>query len=186
VNKESKKNQFIQITSICDINECVALEIAQNSDKLELNVKSMRKITDGGKSICLFTLSGAWHCINKMELFLKKIKKSSSENILSFNISDYDSTDDEDYIINYHLNIVAATDDNLLYELQNFLIVNEIKLDHFTFDNYKGCPNQIPLIVVNAKISIQKDISLSDLRERFIIFCDSLNVDGVLDPIRPI
>ena len=36
-----------------------------------------------------------------------------------------------------------------------------------------------------AKVAIEHKLSLSDIREQFIILCDNLNVDGILDPIRP-
>ena len=39
--------------------------------------------------------------------------------------------------------------------------------------------------LVNKKVAIEHKLSLSDIREQFIILCDNLNVDGILDPIRP-
>ena len=180
------KKQFLQITTICDKNSCVVPDISDTCNNLELVVRNMRHVLDADKSISIFNLSGSWHAINKMESYLKKLTSDNSDNLISFSQNDFSDEENNEYNINYHLNIVAPTDDNILSELQNFLIVNEIKLEYFSFDNYIDRPKQIPLIVINAKISILKDISLSDLRERFILFCDSLNVDGVLDPIRPI
>ena len=183
-NKATK--QLIHLSAICKIDECIAASIADTCHKLEVSVESMRQVTSNETTISIFNLSGSWHSINKLETYLNKIGSDNSNVNISYIVSDQQEDLSDEYIINYHLNIVAPTDDNLLYELQNFFRVNEIGVEHFSFDNYQNCINQVPLIVINAKINILKDISLSDLRERFILFCDSLNIDGVLDPIRPI
>ena len=178
--------QCLQITSICDVKTCVASEITEEINKLDLNLRSMRQVVNHNKSITLFSLTGTWNNINKIETLLKKKAKNEPENIISSIISSQDDTTIIQEHISYHINIVATSDTNLISELLSLLASCEIKVENISLDNHTETPQQIPLVVLNAKVLIDKNYSLSDIRERFLIFCDNLNIDGVLDPIRPI
>ena len=143
-NKATK--QLIHLSVISKISECISASIADNCHKLEIVIKNMRQVTHGETSVCLFNLSGSWHCINKLETYLSKIGSDNPNMSISYIISDKQEDIAEEYSINYHLNIVAPTDDNLLYELQSFFKVNEIGVEHLSFDNYQDCPIKYHLL----------------------------------------
>ena len=37
---------------------------------------------------------------------------------------------------------------------------------------------------VQATVSIPADVSIAQLREEFLQFCDHMNIDGILEPIK--
>ncbi|MBT4885141.1 MAG: hypothetical protein HON55_03195 [Legionellales bacterium] len=179
------KQQLMQITSICEIDECVGLDIVELVYKFESSLNSMRQTNDNGRSITLFNIIGSWNNINKIEGALAKISQENANNVISSTISELKNKNDEQKYIHYHVNVVAADDLMVMPEIMRFCSLNDIVIDHINLDNYINSERQIPLLVINAKVAIEHKMSLSDIREQFIILCDNLNVDGILDPIRP-
>ncbi|MBT4804204.1 MAG: hypothetical protein HON78_04340 [Legionellales bacterium] len=179
------KQQLMQITSICDINDCISLEITELVYKFESSLNSMRQTRDNDRSISLFNVIGSWNNINKIEGALGKISQENTNNVISSTISEIKNTNDAQKYIHYHVNVVATDDVMIIPEIMKFCELNDIIIDHINLDNYINSERQIPLLVINAKVAIEHKLSLSDIREQFIILCDNLNVDGILDPIRP-
>ena len=179
------KMHFMQISLIYSKINHSLFEIVAFSNKFCCNMLSLRQFNQNGKSLAILQISGAWNNISKLESSLKNLASLDEQDSISYSVTVEEPSLKKTKCISYYVNIVAAFEEGVLAALLEFIEINNIELLSLNLDNHLQSSQQVAVLVINAKINIEANSVLSEIREQFIILCDNLNVDGILDPLRP-
>ena len=177
-----KKQKVLQLAIVSSDMKNKILDICTLVYKFECYIISTRIINKMGQKTALYVLGGDWNNISKLESSLQSLELSEDDKIILKTSEDSTKSKARSTML-YHLNIVSHSEENILPNLYNFCEANDINILNLTADsNLNG---EYKTFMLNAQIEINALVSLSDIREQFMLFCDGLNIDGILDPIRP-
>jgi len=135
-----------------------------------------------GKEAAISALiEGQWNCVAKFETTLDKLSKKIG---LEITIKRTDPPASTIKLLPYLAQVVALDKPDMLYNICDFFSSKGIQIESMQCDGYTSGPNNTEMLNINLSVNIISDMNIADLREQFMIFCDELNIDGILEPER--
>jgi glycine cleavage system transcriptional repressor len=161
-----------------EILKTVSLLVAQHG----CQIVNSHIISQGEHYHFSFFLSGEWGSLAKIEPRLKKLEQKYA---LTVFLKRTELKLPEKPHIPYVLYLVSLDDANIFHQLMRFLHQQSVIITEIYVDAYKTKQVQTPMTATTVKILLITDTALSDWRERFILFCDDLNIDAIMEPEKP-
>lgn len=129
-------------------------------------------------------VKGLWHQIEKLKACLDNLTPETLE-YLEYQILENKSELNYGDYLPYWLTLYGLAQSEAIHQLLVFCQDNKILLSEITGGENILHITQNKVLSINAQIFIPISMSLADIRENFILFCDALNIDGMLEPERP-
>ena len=85
-------------------------------------------------------------------------------------------------LLPYLIQVIALDNPGLIYDISSFFLKQNILINDIQTNPYVSHHSDTQMVSLLMSVSIPADINLSDVRERFMLLCDELNVDGILEP----
>lgn len=126
-------------------------------------------------------IQGNWNQIAKFESALEAIQKRVEIKIHSIRPEQKDKG--RDYVP-YSLETISLDRDNIIESITAFLCEREIEIEEITGSSYQAPYIQTSVFSTRFIILIPPQLRLLALREEFLDFCDQLNIDAILEPIK--
>lgn len=84
----------------------------------------------------------------------------------------------------YTLETISMEKKDLLHELTTFLASRGIFIDEINANLHPALLFNNPVFSTRFTLLVPPDVRILSLREEFLDFCDSLNIDAILEPIK--
>lgn len=126
-------------------------------------------------------LSGSWNAIAKIEASLPTLEQKQNVNILMRRTDLPTAASD---VLPYSVFLVAIDQPGIIFKITQFFAEQEIFINELNTDSYTARQTNTIMLTISMRICIPIDMHIADLRERFILFCDDLNIDAILEPER--
>jgi glycine cleavage system transcriptional repressor len=84
----------------------------------------------------------------------------------------------------YVVDVVALDNPGIVHHLANFFSQRNINIEELTTTSYAAPHTGTPMFAVNLEVGVPADIQISELRDDFMNFCDTMNLDAVLEPAK--
>ena len=137
-----------------------------------------------GQSVAAYLLiQGNWNQIAKFENTLDNIQKRLEIKIHTLRPDQKDKENGKD-CIPYSLETISLDRDSVIESITSFLFDREITIEEITGSSYQAPYIQSSVFSTKFIILIPPQLHLLSLREEFLDFCDHLNIDAVLEPIK--
>ena len=128
-----------------------------------------------------FLIQGNWNQIAKFESVLDSIQKRFEIKIHSIRP---ESKAKEKESIPYSLETISLDRDNVIQSITGFLFDRDIEIEEITGSSYQAPYIHSSVFSTRFIILIPPEIRFMSLREEFLDFCDHLNIDAILEPIK--
>ncbi|NJA06948.1 MULTISPECIES: ACT domain-containing protein [Methylomonas] len=126
-------------------------------------------------------ISGNWNHIAKLEGMLDAVK-------LRFNlqISYLRPEDGKSEIegVPYTLETISVDKDDVLFAVSAFLLERGITIEEVSASRHQAPFFNNPVLSSRFVLLVPPDVRILSLREEFLDFCDTLNIDAILEPIK--
>jgi glycine cleavage system transcriptional repressor len=126
------------------------------------NIGDSRMTVLGSELAIMMALSGHWNAIAKLENLLPKLEESLDIRIISKRSEPRVGTEN---MIPYGVEVVSVDHPGIVYEVANFFSRRGIFALHMT-------------------IGIPADAAIASVRGDFMDFCDDLNLDAMMAPVK--
>jgi len=126
-------------------------------------------------------ISGNWNQIAKFETTLDIIQRRLDIKIHALRPEQKDKPKE---CVPYSLETISLDRDNVTESITAFLFDREIDIEEITGSCYQAPYIQTSVFSTKFIILIPPQIHLLSLREEFLDFCDRLNIDAILEPIK--
>nr|AIA18771.1 ACT domain protein [uncultured bacterium] len=133
-----------------------------------------------GAELCInMLLSGSWSALAKMEASMTSFANRYE---LQAIVRRTDPRSYPTFYLPYSVYIVTLDSPGIITKITDFFAKEKIPIFalHSTTNLTKYTAT--PMLTVNMTIHIPADLSISELRDRFMLFCDSQNFDAVMEP----
>lgn len=147
---------------------------------LELSTSHLTEITS---IYCL--IDGNWNHIAKLEGMLESLRQRFQVQINLLRPQDESAaTLPMSEGVPYTLETISMEKKDLLHELTAFLSERGILIDEINASLHPSMLFSNPVFSSRFTLLVPPDVRILSLREEFMDFCDSLNIDAILEPIK--
>ena len=145
------------------------------------NIEDSRMTVLGGEFSIILLLSGQWNNITKVEQTIATLQK---ELHLVITTRKTETRDQQPNLLPYMVEVVSIDHPGIVYHLANFFSTRNINIEDMVTSSYAAPHTGTPMFAMHLEVEIPADLSISNLREEFLDFCDELNLDAVIEPFK--
>lgn len=145
------------------------------------NIIEIRSSRLAQSAAAYLLIQGNWNQIAKLENTLDAIQKRLEIKIHTVRPDQKDKS--KDYVP-YSLETISLDRDHVIESITSFLLDREVDIEEITGSSYQAPYIQTSVFSTKFVILIPPQLHLLSLREEFLDFCDQLNIDAILEPIK--
>ncbi|MGH8226623.1 MAG: glycine cleavage system protein R [Steroidobacteraceae bacterium] len=145
------------------------------------NISESRMASLGGEFAMLLLVSGNWHALAKLETELKRLAETSNVSIHLRRTEPQPARTD---MLPYSIDVVCLDQTGIVAGLAGFFAGRGIDIAEASTRSYPAAHTGAPMFSVQMIVNIPSRIHIAHLREEFMEFCDSLNLDAILEPVK--
>jgi glycine cleavage system transcriptional repressor len=145
------------------------------------NIQDSRMTILGGEFAIILLLAGTWNSIAKAEDSLPRVAQQLG---LSLTSKRTESRSKQGNMLSYHVDALAIDQPGIVHRVSEFFSSRNINIESLNSDAYNAAHTGTPMFALTMTVNIPADQSIAQLREQFLDFCDALNMDGMMEPVR--
>lgn len=146
-----------------------------------LNISDSRMSVLGGEFAIQMLVIGPWNGIAKLESAIHELESSLDLNIIARRT---DIRPRSEKLLPYFVEVVALDNPGIVHHLANFFSQRNINIEELSTSSYAAPHTGTPMFTVNMEVGVPANIQISELRDDFMGFCDTMNLDAVLEPVK--
>ena len=173
--------KHLVITAVGDDRPGIVNDLTKHISENGCNIADSRMTILGGEFALILLLSGNWSAIAKIEESLPKIADSLG---LSITIKRTEPRSQQGNLLNYHVDALAIDQPGLVHKVTEFFSSHSINIENLNTDSYNAAHTGTPMFSITMTVNIPAERSISQLRDQYMDFCDSMNMDGMIEPVR--
>ncbi len=176
---KSNSSQYIVVSILGQDQPGVVHEVSKLAATCSCNIKESRMTNLGNAFGLLMLLSGSWDSVAKFESSLPSLAKHFEWQTL---IKRTALAQIEEKLLPYTVQVVALDNVGLVQVITGFFSEQNINIRELYTTTYPASHTGTLMFSLTMAVNIPAAVSLADLRERFILFCDELNLDAIIEP----
>ena len=145
------------------------------------NIAESRMAALGSEFAMLLLVSGNWHSLARIESELARLAETGS---LSVHLKRTEPKPVRTDMLPYSIDIVSLDQTGIVAGLSGFFASRGIDISEVATRCYAAAHTGAPMFAVQMGISVPGKLQVAQLREEFMDFCDSLNLDAILEPVK--
>jgi glycine cleavage system transcriptional repressor len=144
------------------------------------NIEESRMATLGTEFAMLMLVSGNWHTLKRLEKGLEKLDDGD----LTFTIRKTGERLVKEDRMPYAVDVVSLDHEGIVFSLANFFASHDIEIAEVATRSYPAAHTGAHMFAVQMTVNVPGSLQISGLREEFMDFCDQLNLDAILEPVK--
>ncbi|WLQ17403.1 glycine cleavage system protein R [Hahella aquimaris] len=176
------RENYLVISAIGEDRPGIVNELAKACSDYQCNIVDSRMTVLGAEFALVMMVSGSWDAIAKLENIIPPLARKLDLNL----IIKQTQARRPARALTYNVNVVALDHPGIVYRIAQFFYSRKITIDELQTNTYSAPHSGTQMFNINMTVNIPADMHLASLREEFMLFCDDLNLDAVLEPMRSI
>lgn len=149
--------------------------------ELGCNIADSRMVVLGDEFAIMLMVEGQWNQLAKLEDQIGELEKQLGLTIIT---ARSDQRDQASNLLPYAVDVVAMDHPGIVYNLAGFFAQRGINIEEMSTSSYAAAHTGTPMFAVHMSVGIPGDTHIGTLRDEFMDFCDSMNLDAALESIR--
>lgn len=172
---------YLVITALGHDKPGLVDEFSQTIADCGCNIEESRMNSLGGEFAIIMLISGNWNTVAKLETHLAELERRLGMTIASKRT---EPRTPERNLLPYAADVVSLDHPGIVHQLSHFFSNREINIEELVTSSYAAAHTGTPMFSVHLKVAIPAHLQISALREEFMEFCDTLNLDAILEPVK--
>lgn len=145
------------------------------------NIEDSRMTVLGGEFAILMMAGGHWNNVAKLEQALPALANRLQMSVQSRRTEPREA---DGAAVPYSVEVIALDHPGIVNQLARFFSERGINIHDMYTGSYVAAHTGTRMFSLNMAIEIPAETHISSLREQFMDFCDSLNLDAVMEPVK--
>jgi glycine cleavage system transcriptional repressor len=145
------------------------------------NVIESRMSALGSEFVMALLVSGNWHSLAKIETEVKRIADAGQ---IAIQIRRTETRPIRAEMLPYSVDIVCLDQPGIVSNVSGFFSARGVDIAELDTHSYAAAHTGAPMFSVRLVVNVPSRIHLGVLREEFMDFCDHLNLDAILEPVK--
>jgi glycine cleavage system transcriptional repressor len=173
--------QLIVITAVGGKSTAVVNELARVILDCGGNIKESRMAALGSEFGILLLVSGNWHTISRLE---RELIKYGDGNGITMQFKRTEAGRMGKELLPYAVDVVGLDQPGMVHSLSGFFAQRKVEIGEVSTRSYTAAHTGASMFSVQMFINIPSSVHIAALREEFMDFCDQLNVDAIMEPVK--
>lgn len=174
--------QLIVISALGSDRTGLVYDLTRAISECAANILDSRMSALGSEFAMLLLVSGNWHSLAKLETELKRLSEASGITIGTKRTAPCAPRKEA---VSYSVDIVCLDQTGIVCNLAGFFASRGIDIAELSTRSYAAVHTGAPMFAVQMVVHIPARVHISALREEFMDLCDQLNLDAILEPVKP-
>lgn len=174
-------DNFLVISAVGEDQPGIVNSLSEKILENDCNIIDSRMTVLGGEFAIIIMVSGSWNTIAKLESILPALEKQLKLTITSKQTTSRDQTSKK---VPYMVEVVSMDHPGIVNNVADFFSSRNINIEDLSTGSYSAAHTGTSMFTMQMVISIPTDLHLGDLREHFTEFCDNLNLDAIMEPVK--
>lgn len=173
--------QFLVFTALGENSPKLIEQISRVVRDCGCSITDSRMAVLGSELALTMMVSGTWDAIAKMEDHLPRLEKELGMAMRWKRTAPRKPADAQ---MPYAIDVVCADRPGVVHDIAKFITDNDIGIQDMYTNTYRALHTQTPMFSLHMTIAVPVDVSISALRGDFMDFCDRLNLDAIMEPVK--
>ena len=135
-----------------------------------------------GRDVSMTALAtGSWDAVAKLEAMLGRLDREEGLKLSWYRTAAKVS---QSNLLPYIVEVVAADKPGILFQLADFFDRQGITIENLQSTRYRAMQTGAEMFSAQVTIGVPSDMHIAALRDDFLEFCDHLNLDAIMDPMK--
>ena len=134
-----------------------------------------------GEFAMILQASGNWSAVAKLETALPRV---ASANGLSIHSTRSEPRNPSGTLVPYAVEVIAVERSGVVSDVSAFFSSRNINIEDLYTSRYAAPHTSTPMFALHLTVGIPSDLSIAMVRGEFMDFCDELNLDAMLAPVK--
>ena len=145
----------------------------------DCNIADSRMTVLGGEFAVLLMIEGNWNTLTKLE---DAISGLGAQLGLTITAKRTEERPPGGKLLPYGVEVVSLAHPGIVHHLASFFSQRKINIEDLMTSSYAAAHTGTPMFAVHMTVGIPSDVHIATLRDEFMEFCDSMNLDAILEP----
>jgi glycine cleavage system transcriptional repressor len=135
-----------------------------------------------GRDVSVTTLAvGSWDSVAKLEAMLTRLEREEGLKLVWYRTG---AKQVQSSLLPYVVEVVAADKPGILFQLADFFDRQGITIESLHSSRYRAMQTGAEMFSAQITIGVPSSMHIAALRDDFLEFCDHLNLDAIMDPMK--
>jgi len=173
--------QLLVLSAIGEDRPDTLLTITRTIKDCGCSVAESRVHLLGGDFALQALVTGAWNMVAKFEATIPRLEKDLGLKITAHRTQERAPRID---LIPYSVDVVCPDQPGIVFNLTDFFTSRQIGIEEVQSHTYLAAHTSAPMFSLYMTVSVPASVHIPMLREDFLDFCDHLNLDAILEPVK--
>lgn len=173
--------QFLAISAIGKDRPGLAHDVVRTISDCGASINESRMLPLGGEFAMQILVSGNWHAVARTESELTRLADAAG---LALNLRRTDQRPLREDHIPYSIDVIGPDHPGIVAGLAGFLTARSIEIAEVASRGYAASQTGAAMFAVQMMINVPARQHIAQLREDFLEYCDSQNLDAILEPVK--
>ena len=145
------------------------------------NLVDSRTTVLGGEFAAVMLIHGNWNTLAKLEVQLQRLEQVHDMTIITKRRESHSPRAD---ILPYAVELIAMEQKDIVHKMVHFFSSRLVTIEEMITRSYQAPHTATPMFAINLTIGVPTNLHIAMLREEFMDFCDELNLDAVMEPVK--
>ena len=180
-SRPSPNENYLLINAYSTHPESPLLAVTRRVADSGCNLADTRLATVG-RDVSLTALAvGSWDAVAKLESMLTRLEREDGLRINSYRTA---AKPLQSNLLPYVVEVVAADKPGILFQLADFFDRQGITIESLHSSRYRAMQTGADMFSAQITIGVPASMHIAALRDDFLEFCDHLNLDAIMDPMK--
>ncbi|HET6603218.1 MAG TPA: glycine cleavage system protein R [Xanthomonadaceae bacterium] len=140
------------------------------------------RLSTVGRDVSVIALAvGAWDAVAKLESSLSRLEREDGIKLVNYRTG---PRPEQSSLLPYIVEVVAADKPGILFQLADFFDRQGITIENLHCSRYRAMQTGADMFSAQITVGIPSSMHIAALRDDFLEFCDHLNLDAIMDPVK--
>jgi glycine cleavage system transcriptional repressor len=173
--------QFLAITAIGKDRPGLAHDVVRTISDANASINESRMLPLGAEFAMQLLVSGNWAAIARLESELNRLAEGSG---LQLQMRRTEARAMRADYIPYSIDVIGPDQHGIVAGLAGFFTARNIEIAEVATRGYQASQTGAAMFAVQMALNLPVKLQVSQLREDFMEYCDSQNLDAILEPVK--
>ena len=140
------------------------------------------RLSTVGRDVSVTALAvGSWDAVAKLEAMMTRLEREEGLKLVWYRTG---AKVVQSNLLPYIVEVVAADKPGILFQLADFFDRQGITIENLQSTRYRAMQTGAEMFSAQITIGVPANMHIAALRDDFLEFCDHLNLDAILDPMK--
>jgi glycine cleavage system transcriptional repressor len=173
---------FLVITALGEDKPGLVHKLTETVMGCHCNIVDSRMSVLGGEFAVMLMVSGKWNELTKLE---DTLATASDDLNLIVTCKRTEPRKHAKDLMPYSVEVISIDQPGIVHELAQFFSNRDINIQELNTTQYAAAHTGTPMFALHLTANIPASMHIAGLRDEFLDFCESQNMDAIIEPMKP-